>query len=184
MTLKDLGFFTRYAPQGDNPHNVAFFKNERAQDFYDIVKSNPDGDAFFLSQRDGVIVSGSPDLSSLAPDAMRVIAVTQGAELLGQYHAWAQTGDYRHSRYVWDGSQITLKTIPPTPQDVRLEARRRIDATGLSWMVERAATGGKAVPQAITAYAASVRAASNIIEADPPADYRDNRHWPDPPKTG
>ncbi len=51
-------------------------------------------------------------------------------------------------------------------------------------MVERAATGGKPVPQAISDYAAAVRDASNTMESDPPADYRADKHWPDPPKTG
>ena len=84
----------------------------------------------------------------------------------------------------WDLSKLDIAPYAPTPltaHDVRLEARRRIDATDLSWMVERAATGGKAVPQAISDYAATVRAASNAMESDPPADYRDNRHWPKPP---
>ena len=130
-----------------------------------------------------MIVGGSRDLSSLAPDAMRVIAVGRGAKLLSRYRAWVASGDYRHSRYVWDGATIALKTLPPTADDVRREARRRINATGLSWMVERAATGGKTVPEAITAYAAAVRKASNTMEADPPEDYRDDKHWPKPPVT-
>lgn len=84
----------------------------------------------------------------------------------------------------WDLSKLKIAPyapIPPTAQDVRMEARRRIDAMGLSWMVERAATGGKPVPQAITAYAALVRTASNAMEADPPADYAQDKRWPDPP---
>ena len=84
----------------------------------------------------------------------------------------------------WDLSKLNIApyaAIPPMAHDVRLEARRRIEATGLNRMVERQITGGKTVPQAITAYAAAVRNASNAMEEEPPADYADDKYWPKPP---
>lgn len=61
---------------------------------------------------------------------------------------------------------------------VKYEAARRLYST--DWYVIRAAEGGAAVPETVTAYRAAVRAASGEIEArDPiPADYADDSYWP------
>lgn len=65
-----------------------------------------------------------------------------------------------------------------TAAEVKTEAARRLATT--DWYVIRAAEGGAAVPEAVTAYRAAVRAASGEIEAcDPiPADYADDSYWP------
>ena len=62
---------------------------------------------------------------------------------------------------------------------IKAEARRRIEATGLPWMVEREVSGGDPVPQTVKDQAAAIRAASDALEAmDPiPADYADDGHW-------
>lgn len=67
---------------------------------------------------------------------------------------------------------------PATVADVKAEAARRLYST--DWYVIRAAEGGAAVPETVTAYRAAVRAASGEIEAlDPiPEDYYDDSRWP------
>lgn len=77
---------------------------------------------------------------------------------------------------------IVLRAQPlPTVTNIKEEARRRIHETGLSWYVEREVSGGSPIPEAIKAYCAEVRSASNDLEAlDPiPTDYADDNYWPE-----
>lgn len=65
----------------------------------------------------------------------------------------------------------------PTADDVRAEANRRIVAVYPLWeQINRNRTGDGAV--AMNAWIDSVRAASNLMEANPPLDYADDQHWP------
>lgn len=65
------------------------------------------------------------------------------------------------------------------PEQVKEEARRRIEATGLAWMVEREVSGGAAIPQQVKAKVASIRAASNKLEgmSPIPRDYTKDKWW-------
>lgn len=69
---------------------------------------------------------------------------------------------------------------PVTAADVRAEAARRLAPT--DWMVWRAAdpSDGTPVPEGALTYRAGVRAASNAMEDDPPADFMAPHHWPPP----
>lgn len=70
---------------------------------------------------------------------------------------------------------------------IKAEARRRIELSGLPWMVERQVSGGDAVPALVTDYCEAVRDASNALEADLPATEADIytvENWPDPVVAG
>lgn len=58
---------------------------------------------------------------------------------------------------------------------VKAEAARRLAET--DWMVLRATEGGKAVPGAVLAQRAAIRARSNEIEKLLPPDFKADRHW-------
>ena len=88
---------------------------------------------------------------------------------------------------------------PPNADDVRAEAGRRIlsrfagwqqrnmTARGVELLLIGPANWGTAEQQEAAALQAawdwikSVRAASDAMEAAPPADYRNDTHWPDAP---
>jgi hypothetical protein len=68
---------------------------------------------------------------------------------------------------------------PATVADVKEEARRRIEATGLPWMVQREVSGGAAIPQDVKDACAAIRTASDMIEImEPiPDDFMDDKYW-------
>jgi len=85
------------------------------------------------------------------------------------------------SRYYWQGQATTeigdevVVTYASTPRDVadlKKNMKALVKALAASklaetdWMVVRAAEGGTAVPEAVTAYRAAVREASNTKEAE------------------
>lgn len=94
---------------------------------------------------------------------------------------------------------VTLSAAVVTADDVRLEARRRILGRYADWkqanMLARVSElqekrlGGESLTteeaaerdalQAAWDWIKSVRAASNVMEADPPADYTADSHWPE-----
>jgi hypothetical protein len=79
----------------------------------------------------------------------------------------------------WDGAGWqTPDPAIPTADDVRQEARKRLYPT--DWYVTRFAETGEVVPTAISNYRTAVRAASNIMEASLPTDFRDDSNWPVP----
>ena len=104
--------------------------------------------------------------------------------------------DYRKLQAL--GVQIGDPMRPtPTADDVRAEAYRRITDFMPDWRQRNALARSQELQElreeraltvdedaeAQTIHAAwewikSVRAASNILEPDPPADYRDDIHWP------
>ena len=90
------------------------------------------------------------------------------------------TLDVITGQVVYSDVEIEYDEVVITKQDVKNEARRRIEETNLSWYVEREVSGGTAIPDEIKTYCAEVRAASDDIEAnDPiPADYADDKYWP------
>lgn len=111
--------------------------------------------------------------------------------------AWTQIEDHRGKEGWLNGEPFTISDFGPLPNgwsdtapepepvipsatDIRAEALRRINESGLPWMVQREVSGGKAIPQGIKDYAAAVRSASDALEImEPiPPDYADDRHWP------
>lgn len=62
---------------------------------------------------------------------------------------------------------------------IKTEAARRIAESGHDWMALRKVTAGIDVPEAVIAYAAAVRAASDLLEVEPPQDYWLDAHWPE-----
>ena len=93
---------------------------------------------------------------------------------------------------------ISLRPYGPNLDEVRNEARRRIEARFPEWrqsnlnsratrllakrlagVVLSDAEGTEfAQIEAVWDWIAAVRAASNSMEVEPPADFRDDRHWP------
>lgn len=113
-------------------------------------------------------------------------------------------GNRDFERIVAEGISIApYSPPPPSADDVRREADRRmrvllgardsahldiIIANGTreavrllrkgaaTWTPEEAQRA--AMLEAVDLAIEAVRAASNVLEANPPADYADNRHWP------
>lgn len=69
------------------------------------------------------------------------------------------------------------KTV--TPDQIKLEARRRIENCGLPWMVERKVSTGAEIPVEIQDYAEAVRQRSNALESSLPDDFWSDEHWPE-----
>lgn len=118
-----------------------------------------------------------------------------------------RNADYQHFiGWVEAGNTPEPYTPPqPTADDVRAEAQRRIIALtgtteiigcltkqhnaqmrateltiilamGGTWTPEQAAEA--AALQAMANAVKAIRAASNVLEPNPPADYADNQYWP------
>ena len=62
---------------------------------------------------------------------------------------------------------------------IKVEAARRIQASGHDWIAIRKITTGEDVPVAVINYAAAVRTASGVLEGDLPQDFYDDSHWPE-----
>lgn len=111
----------------------------------------------------------------------------------------ADAGNSDYAALIASGTPIAaFQAPPPTADDVRAEARRRILAVYPDWkqlnMNARATEltsiemrQGSLTPEEETERGAleaawqwikSVRAASNAMEADPPADFADDANWP------
>jgi hypothetical protein len=100
---------------------------------------------------------------------------------------------------------IPYSKPPPTAEDVRAEAQRRIivltgtqdiigclikqhnaqmrateltliQAQGGTWTAEQAAEA--AALQSLALQIKAIRAASNVLEPNPPQDYTDDKYWP------
>lgn len=82
-------------------------------------------------------------------------------------------------RSVWNIDTNQWETRPITVDEVKAEARRRIEATGLPWMAEREISGGDPVPDSVKRRCAEIRAASNTLEAlgSIPLDFTDDKYW-------
>lgn len=79
----------------------------------------------------------------------------------------------------WDGADWVNPV--PNVQQIKNEARRRIDAVMPTWVVDRANTGGPRVPANVLAYVKLVRETSDTLEGTLPTDYADDSHWPSVP---
>lgn len=139
---------------------------------------------------------------------------TDKAGLEGKFHpaliaSLVDLPDDHQVSWVWNGSAyVDPQNIPPPPptiEDVRAEAQRRIIAlTGASdiigcltkqhnaqmrateltlilalggqWTAEQAAEA--AALQGMADAVKAIRAASNILEPNPPADFASDIHWP------
>ncbi|KPU83693.1 hypothetical protein JI58_07910 [Marinosulfonomonas sp. PRT-SC04] len=116
MQFTDLGYFTRYTPDGDNPHNIQFAQNDDGQDFYDVAKAQVLGFFFLVNER-GDVVGQSSDITALFPVEMRVISATNADALQSVYQS--------ETRLVWDGKII--RPHMPTRQEFQASALNRID---------------------------------------------------------
>ena len=135
-----------------------------------------------------------------------IIALIDGREYSGV--RLSQDGDINRRVYDWvaAGGQIAAFEAPaPTVDDVRTEAQRRIvGLTGardlqscvikqlnalmrVGELNDKQARGEALSPteqaeagalRSLAAAVKAIRAASNILEASPPADYASNTHWP------
>ncbi len=124
MQFTDLGFFTTYEPEGENPDGIIFFRNEADQDFYDLVRQNSDRGHWFMAGVDGNITAVSADLSGLSPFNARVIHVDDGAALADDFRTRAATGDPLH-RLIWDGAEI--RPYQPAPAEIHAERRQAVN---------------------------------------------------------
>lgn len=97
-TFRSLGYFIVYTPRAARP-DVIYFQNETEQDFYEIVRSAPSGDVFFMVDADGLIIGADTDLSAIAPFDCSVIAAENGTALLSEFRAGGR-------RFVWTGDTI------------------------------------------------------------------------------
>ncbi|MBU2583146.1 MAG: hypothetical protein KJ622_15665 [Alphaproteobacteria bacterium] len=127
------------------------------------------------------------------------------ADFEGVTVSFPATPGNRHYEALVAAGATPLPYVPPPPSadDVRAEASRRMqvlvgarDADHLeiiianasreairllrigeaNWTPEEAARA--AALEQVDAMLEAIRAASNAMEADPPADYTDDRHWP------
>lgn len=81
-----------------------------------------------------------------------------------------------------DGVEIQEYVPPPVlPDNIKTEARRRIESVMPTWVVDRANTGGPRVPANVLTYVKSVRETSDTLEGTLPTDYADDSHWPSVP---
>ena len=65
--------------------------------------------------------------------------------------------------------------------EIKLEASRRIQASGHDWMAHRKISTGVDIPQTILDYAEAVRLACDALEVSLPDDYADDSYWPEVP---
>ncbi len=111
-----------------------------------------------------------------------------------------KVSDYRGQKfYTKDGEEVEVKNIaeepeeswsikkpkPPKPstdkilKGIKLEAAKRIKESGHDWMAIRQVTTGKKVPNDIIEYANDIRKTSNKLEEKLPADFTNNKYWPE-----
>ncbi len=79
---------------------------------------------------------------------------------------------------VFIAPEIVEAEIRVTLKQIKEEAGRRITESSHDWMAIRKITTGEPIAQKVLNYAVAVRAASEALEANLPADYYDDKHWP------
>ena len=75
------------------------------------------------------------------------------------------------------GPYVAPPVVPPTADDVRAEANRRIEAVYPLYKQLNIVRTGNGALATMSAFIDAIRVASNAMEASPPADYRDDSHW-------
>lgn len=102
----------------------------------------------------------------------------ENGEVLGVYYS--QQPGKAEEPYADDDPLIVAYFNPKTTiQDIKDEARRRIDEIVPRWMIDREVLGGDPVPQALKDAAESIRVRSGELEQSLPPDYADDNSWPD-----
>ncbi|MDM7975251.1 MULTISPECIES: hypothetical protein [Thalassospira] len=101
----------------------------------------------------------------------------ENGEVRGVYYS-PQPGKAEEP-YTDDDPLIVAYFNPPTAiQDIKDEARRRIDEIVPRWMIDREILGGDPVPQELKEQAESIRTASDGLEVILPYDYTADSYWP------
>lgn len=97
-------------------------------------------------------------------------------EVIGVYYS-PQPGKAEEA-YDNDDPMIASYLNPPTTaQDIKEEARRRIDEIVPRWMIDREVLGGDPVPQELKDEAERIRLKSDELEALLPKDFTNDEHW-------
>lgn len=100
----------------------------------------------------------------------------ENGEVLGVYYS-PQPGKAEQS-YADDDPLIVAHFNPSTTiQNIKDEARRRIDEIVPRWMIDREVLGGDPVPQELKDAAEAIRVRSGELEQSLPADYTNDAHW-------
>lgn len=119
-----------------------------------------------------------------SPNTFEHIDTNNPASWMGETETAPPSYDAATQGCFWNGSGWdVVDAVFVTSDDIKQEARRRIETVMPSWVIERAATGGPRIPANVLTYVKLVRETSDTLESGLPSDFADDVNWPTAPET-